>query len=317
MVLKPMLAKDGKCSDAKDESKIKQIKFDGTRTFLLKDDNKIRLMGARNWKNDYAKNHPDLVAEAKKIPAEHAVLDCELTYFKKGTQKDVFLTALATKKTMEKEGVEPKLMCFDILELGKANVQKLPFKERDKLLEHTIPKLDLIKKVESRTDGEKLLDETRRNEQEGIVVKDPDCRYIQDTRSKCMLKVKNWLSDEAVVVGYTQGLGAKKPTFGAVVLAQYDKDKQLQYVGKAAGFTVQGTKEMLEKMKKLKTDCPTAENVRTDVKQWVKPKMVVEVKYLQRTPHGILRHPDFMIERPDKKPSEVVLQKGQPKPCGL
>ena len=89
MVLKPMLAKDGKCSDAKDESKIKQIKFDGTRTFLLKDDNKIRLMGARNWKNDYAKNHPDLAAEAKKISAKHVVLDCELTYFKKGTQQDM------------------------------------------------------------------------------------------------------------------------------------------------------------------------------------------------------------------------------------
>lgn len=309
---KPMLAKDGKCEDALDPDAIKQVKFDGTRTFILKDDDKVRLMGARNWKNDYAKQHPQLAEEVKKIPVKQAVLDAELTYFKKGTDENVFLTALATKKTMEKENVEPKLMVFDILQLNKANIQNLPYKERDSLLEHTIPKnLELIKKVESTTDGKKLLEETKLHHGEGIVVKDPECKYEQDKRSACMLKVKNWLDDEAVIVGYTKGKGAKAPTFGALVLAQNNEEGKLQYVGKAAGFTEAETKDMLKKMNKLKIDDKPDNviGVKNDVKAWVKPKIVVEVKYLQRTENGILRHPDFMRERTDKKPSEVMLKK--------
>jgi bifunctional non-homologous end joining protein LigD len=60
-----------------------------------------------------------------------------------------------------------------------------------------------------------------------------------------MIKVKNWLSDEAVVVGYTQGRGAKAPTFGALILAQNNRAGNLQYVGKSAGFTQSETKEVL------------------------------------------------------------------------
>jgi ATP-dependent DNA ligase len=36
--------------------------------------------------------------------------------------------------------------------------------------------------------------------------------------------------------------------------------------------------------------------------------MVIEVKYLNRTENGLLRMPDFLRERPDKKPSEVTLK---------
>ena len=99
MIFKPMLAKGGECSDAKAKGKIFQIKYDGTRTFLIKNGSKVELMGARNWKNDYAPRHPQITADARKIPSKQCVLDCELTFFKKGTKKDVFLTALAGKAT--------------------------------------------------------------------------------------------------------------------------------------------------------------------------------------------------------------------------
>ena len=306
---KPMLAQDGTCADALDPTTIKQRKYDGTRTFIIKEGNKVRLMGARNWKNDYSKQHPELAAEARKIPVKQGVFDAELTYFIKGTNDDKFLTALAKKSTMEKEGVEPKLMIFDVLQINNAKVTNLPYKERDKLLETTIPKdLKLIEKVESSTDGKKMLKATANNE--GIVVKDPECKYELNKRSKCLLKVKNWLSDEAIAIGYTQGKGAKAPTFGALVLAQYNKEGNLQYVGKASGFTQTGTKEMLEKLNKIKVP-EKPENVvgvQDGVKAWVKPKVVVEVKYLERTNKGILRQPDYMRERTDKPLKDVTLK---------
>ena len=89
-----------------------QRKFDGTRTFIIKAGDKVVLRG-RSWINDYAPKFPELVAEVRLLPVEDCVLDSELTFFKKGTDRDVFVTALANPET--KKGYTAKLMVFDAL----------------------------------------------------------------------------------------------------------------------------------------------------------------------------------------------------------
>jgi bifunctional non-homologous end joining protein LigD len=39
--------------------------------------------------------------------------------------------------------------------------------------------------------------------------------------------------------------------------------------------------------------------------RWVKPKIVVEVSFVEWTPDGLLRHPEFVGVRHDKSPPEI------------
>lgn len=41
-----------------------------------------------------------------------------------------------------------------------------------------------------------------------------------------------------------------------------------------------------------------------NVQAWVKPKIIVEVKYYERSKNGMFRFPDFLRVRTDKKPQE-------------
>ena len=43
---------------------------------------------------------------------------------------------------------------------------------------------------------------------------------------------------------------------------------------------------------------------------WVKPKMVVEVSFVEWTRDGLLRHPEFIGVRDDKGPREIRREDG-------
>jgi bifunctional non-homologous end joining protein LigD len=39
--------------------------------------------------------------------------------------------------------------------------------------------------------------------------------------------------------------------------------------------------------------------------RWVKPRLVVEVSFVEWTTHGLLRHSQFVATRDDKQPQQV------------
>ena len=97
------LVQDGIKADIKAPTKRQHRKFDGTRSFVIKDFDDVQIIGSRKWVNDYGKNHPELVDAVRKLPVDRAILDAEFTFFKKGTDRDFFLNALATPETIEEE----------------------------------------------------------------------------------------------------------------------------------------------------------------------------------------------------------------------
>jgi len=204
-----------------------------------------------------------------------------------------------------------KAMVFDALYVEDHDLKNLPFTDRQEILLDLVPDelkhVDAVKTVTK--DKKAYFEKLGKMGGEGVVLKERKSPYREGERTSEWLKVKNWKSDEAVVVGYTEGKGARSKTFGALVLAQRDRNGEWRYVGKTSGFTEETLTQLLQKMRKLETSKPPivdAEAV-SDVKVWVKPKIVVEIKYYEKTPDGKFRFPDYVRERDDKTPEEVQL----------
>ena len=96
--------------------------------------------------------------------------------------------------------------------------------------------------------------------------------------------------------------------FGALLLAQY-RDGVLTYAGRVgSGFAARdfAVLEPLLAGKPAAEPPAAAELARGDV--WLADGPVVQVKFKQRTPDGMLRQPVFLRLRDDKKPAECVWQ---------
>jgi len=63
--------------------------------------------------------------------------------------------------------------------------------------------------------------------------------------------------------------------------------------------------QLLQKMRRLKSKPPLKDAEKVDnVQAWVKPEIVAEVKYYEKSKNGLFRFPDFLRVRQDKAPDE-------------
>lgn len=304
--IKPMLAKDNpfdKPFHQKDY--ILQEKYDGTRILAIKKHGHWYLM-TRLWKNDVSKSFPEIIKELNMIKSSDIILDGELTFFKNNKAK--FLTVLAKPET--KKGFTVKFMIFDIIRYNK-DITKNPLIKRLELLQKIIPKstkyIKLVKTVTTPSMFKQTYNKIIKRSGEGVMIKKKNSPYIFDSREH-WVKVKKTQTEDCVVIGITYGLGKRKTTFGALILAQYDRNKQLRIIGKTSGFDEITLKQLYTSLMKLPShNYPYLQM--SGVKKWIPPKLVVEVRYNEKTAYGILRHPVFIRIRTDKLPKECIIKK--------
>lgn len=208
----------------------------------------------------------------------------------------------------EKTGAALQYCVFDLLYLDGQDLRDRPLFERKALLASILPRdrhLVLSAHVEGK--GKAFFKEMKRLKFEGMVAKECLSTYRQGTRSRQWLKVKTWLEQEAVIVGYTEPRGSRK-NLGALVLAARWGGK-LAYIGHSGGgFTESELQSLYRKLSAIKTTRPAiSETVPVNSPiTWVKPAYVCEVRFSEWTPEGRMRHPIYKGMRPDKNPSEVV-----------
>ena len=110
------------------------------------------------------------------------------------------------------------------------------------------------------------------------------------------------MKHECVVAGWTEPRGSR-PFFGSLLLGVYDEDR-LTFVGQTgAGFTDAELGRVWKQLHALKTkQCPFATVPRTTRRpHWVKPKLVVDVRFTGWTKSGRLHRPSYEGLRTDAK----------------
>ncbi|MFC3739712.1 non-homologous end-joining DNA ligase [Paractinoplanes deccanensis] len=147
----------------------------------------------------------------------------------------------------------------------------------------------------------------RENSLEGVVAKRTDSVYLPGTRSPDWIKVKFDRTGDYVIGGWRAG--ARK--LGGLLVGVPTPDG-LAFRGRVGGgIGAVAEKELLSRLEPLAVrESPFAHAAvpREDSRgaHWVRPELVVEVRYGNRTPDGRLRFPRFLRLRDDKTPQECA-----------
>jgi len=302
----PMLAKEiDKPFD--DKKWIYEIKWDGYRAIADVNRKDIKLY-SRNG-NTFINAYPIVVAELKKLNIQ-AILDGEVVVIdENGKSNFQFLQQYLNGMQYPIE-----YRVFDVLSIKGKSTCSLPLIERKKLLKQLLTKNNVIKYSDHIVaKGIDFFNSAVKNDLEGIMAKKADSLYFPGVRTSDWLKIKHHKTLEAVIAGFTEPTGSRK-NFGALVLGMWN-DKTLEYVGHTgSGFDTKGIVEMSKLLKPLvQSTSPFKKKIKTNTPvTWVKPVLVAEIKYTERTTEGHLRHPIFLRLREDKKSKQITTKSIEP-----
>ncbi|RZJ51463.1 MAG: DNA ligase D [Flavobacterium sp.] len=302
--IKPMLAKTTE-NAFDDEDWVFENKYDGYRAIaVINPGDEVQLFSRNELPfNSYF----ELIAEDLKKMDHVAVLDGEIIVEDENGKADFNLLQNYIKT---KEG-NLKYYVFDLLNLDGNPITELSLLERKELLKILFNKYPFTNVFYSEHFNEKGTEQYElaiKNKTEGIIAKKASSTYLPDKRTNDWLKIKVSNVEEAIIIGITEPKNSRK-YFGSLLLGQY-YGKRLQFIGKCGtGFNDKTLKELYTKLKPhFVSKSPLSEKVNLrDKIQWVKPKLICQVKFSEWTQDKHLRHPVFLGLRIDKKASEVFV----------
>jgi bifunctional non-homologous end joining protein LigD len=261
---------------------------------------------------------PEVVDALSKVEGESAVLDGEI--IAPDDQGRPSFARLQQRLHLEREAdvrdvagrITVVYAVFDCLYLGGRDLRELPLSDRRRALEGLALPAGMLRSDTIETQGLVLFAAARQHGLEGIIAKKAGSPYRPGVRSADWQKIKIRRTLDAVVGGITRGRGHRKGTFGALVLGQYDPTTgALVHIGQTGGGLSDADLSLLRgRLEPLSTKtCPFASPPRIpEPVTWVRPEVVVEVEYAERTKDGVLRFPVFLRVRDDIPARDVQME---------
>ncbi|WP_028281394.1 ATP-dependent DNA ligase [Arthrobacter sp. H5] len=317
--VKPMLATVGAPGIVRSEDHWAfEMKWDGIRALATVTPDGIKLVSRNGI--DMTATYPELADLGDYVNGDQALLDGEIVALNKAGRPDFGLlqTRMNITKTTEIEAARKKVpvyfMLFDLLYLDGNSLLELGYAQRREILDEAVevPKDGHIQ-VPPALDAslDEAIDASKELGLEGIMAKKVDSTYSAGRRSDHWVKIKHSLTQDVVVVGWRPGKGNRAHKVGSLLVAIPD-GVDLKYIGRVgSGLTERELAEIGSRLKKMgRKTAPLNDVPAPDASDahWVRPALVGEVQFSERTDGGKLRHPVWRGWRPDKKPSDVVVE---------
>jgi len=203
---------------------------------------------------------------------------------------------------------------FDILYCDGQDLRNRDYIYRREILNKIISESNNKKRVRisdyNEQQGVTVFENIKKMNLEGIIAKRKNSKYIQGTRSKDWLKIKNTRTQDCVVIGYTSGEGNREKYFGSLILAVYDQGR-LRFAGHTgSGFDTNQLVRVYTRIKDIQIGRPPIDHIPyiNGKPTWIKPQLVAEIKFDNWTNEKLLRAPIFQRFREDKSPEDCIIQ---------
>jgi len=286
-----------------DEDWIYEEKFDGIRCIVIKKDKNVVLF-SRN-KNKLNSQFLSLVESFKKQKMKNFILDGEIVAFEKGK------TSFSKLQQRKIEKMKIYFYAFDLLYFDKYDLRDQKLTVRKKVLKTNFKFTNVFRYTKHIVQkGEEYLKKACKKGWEGIIAKKANSKYMSK-RTRDWLKFKCSNRQEFVIAGYTEPEGARIG-FGSLLIGYFDKEK-FKYAGKVGtGYDFEFLKSFSKKLKNIEAKkLPFKERIPIKKMHFVKLKYVAEVGFSEWTKDGKLRHPRFIGIRTDKRPKQVIRERGK------
>ncbi|HVP22323.1 MAG TPA: ATP-dependent DNA ligase [Conexivisphaerales archaeon] len=272
-----------------------EFKYDGERMQIHKSKGRVTLFSRRL--EVITQHYPDAVKlAAEKVRAKEAILECEGVAVDPDSGELLPFQELMHRR--RKYGIEEmmarfpvSLFFFDVMYADGVSYLDAPYQQRRKELEAIVERSDRTTVApalvtDKPAEIEAFMEEAIQEGCEGLVVKDLSSPYKAGARAFGWIKLKreyrSELSDtlDLVVVGAFYGRGRRAGTYGAYLLAAYDKaDDSFETVCKVGtGFSDADLEAIPKKLKPLimqHVHPRVVSKMEADV--WFVPQLVFEV----------------------------------------
>lgn len=245
-----------------------EIKFDGYRTQIIKDENGIRLFTKNGY--DWTGRYIELAGEAEAIEAESFIIDGETITVNEAGLSD--FRALQSAVTRRKPSRDLYLVAFDLLHLNGHDLRNMPVEDRREILQELIPAVGRIQISKAMPGtGDAVYHLVDRAGLEGMVSKRKGSIYRSGPTMNWR-KIKCYAEKEMDIIGVQREAG--KP---AMVLMA---DKGRYAGGAFVAFKADKRQRLWDRVQG-KVGGPVPIGLKKEKAEWLKPGLVGRVRFLK------------------------------------
>jgi bifunctional non-homologous end joining protein LigD len=287
-----------------------EVKHDGYRMLARCEGEDVRLF-TRSGK-DWTSKLRRIAAACAKLGLQSTWLDGEIVVLGPDGRSSFQRLQNAFESARDAEIV---YFVFDAPFLQGRDLRQLPLAERKSRLRKALPASREVRFSEDlKGAAHEVLEQACKLKLEGLIGKEADSVYVSG-RTKSWIKLKCRQRQDFVIGGYTAP-GGSRTGFGALLVGLYDAQGKLHFAGKVGtGFNEPLLQTLTRRLAPLRRpDAPFLDAPKEKGVHWVRPTLVAEVAYAERTNDGILRQASFMGLREDLPAKNVHDERAVPPP---